>query len=479
MNRQTLKHGLWTSADYLFRFGVQFALAVVLARLLSPADFGVYALTLIFASLSQILIDGGFSTALIQRQDADHRAETAVFLYNILVAGALATAIAVAAPFIARAYGHPVLQQLLYASAAILFLGSFGAVPAALLLKRRRFDLMARIAIVASVLGAMAGASAAFGGAGVWTFTIQAAVSGLCTTTAVWLLSGWRPARSWSLRPARSLAGAGSAFTVASLLEAGYSQGYPLLLGRLYGAADIGYFNRAQNLQQTPGQVVGGIIQRMLLPTLAGKLGDPAELARVTRRAVGIAMGLTAPAMVFLAMFSDIVIRVVFGHKWAPSVPVMTILAIGGVLLPLHIINIQVTLAHGRMGLYLRLEIAKKLLGLLLVFVGCFYGLIGLAVGQLAYMILAFPVNAAPVGRLIGYPALAQLRDAAGPVLVSLACAALLRVGAAAMPYPPAVQLPLLLATYGPLYLGLVVALRIGPAPELARLALRRAASPA
>lgn len=479
MNRQTLKGGLWTAADYLLRFGVQFALAVVLARLLVPADFGVYAITLVFASLSQILIDGGFSTALIQRQDADHRTETAVFGYNIIVAVVLALAIVAIAPWIASAYGFPVLRPLLYASAGILVVGSFGAVPSALLLKRHRFDLIARIAIIASVLGAIAGATAAFAGAGVWTFTIQAAVVALFTTASVWLLSGWRPARGWSLAPARGLAGSGTMLTVAALLEAGYSQGYPLLLGRLYGAAEIGYFNRAQNLQQTPGQVIGGIVQRMLLPNLSAKQGHPDELRRVTRRAVMIAMGIVAPAMLFLATFSELVIRVVYGDKWLPSAPVMSILAIGGILLPLHIINIQVILSHGRMGMYLRLEIAKKILGLLFVFVGCFYGLTGLALGQLAYMVVAFPVNAGPAGRLIGYPALTQVRDAAGPVLLSAGCAALLWLAAPWLPEARFWRLALLLPSFGALYLGLAIAFRMGPMPELARLALRRAPNPA
>lgn len=467
MDKRVLTGGIWTAVEAAFRFGVQFGVSVVLARILSPTDFGVYALTAIFIALSGVLVDSGFSSALIQKQDTDRREESAVFCYNVLIAGVLALAIAAVAPLVARAYGHPVLRPLLYASAAILFVNSLGAVPGAMLAKRMQFATMARLSVTMSLIGAGAGVAAALLGAGIWTFPIQAGVTGALGVASVWVISGWRPLRGFDLRPARRLAQFGSLLAVSALLEVAYSNGYPLILGRLYGATDVGFYNRGQSIQALPANMITGVVQKMLFPILSSQVGDPAAMKRSTRTGINWAMAVNTPALMFLAFFPDLVITVVFGAKWLPAAPVLTILAAGGILFPLHVVNLQVVLAQGKSGLFLRLEIVKKVLGVTLVAAGCFFGIAGLALSQLAFLVLAFFINSRPSSRLIGYSSFEQIRDVAPICALSFAVMAALRVAEPLMGGGDVVRLATLLAIAGAAYGAAAFLLRVGPVHEL------------
>jgi teichuronic acid exporter len=458
-----LRAGLWSSAESLFRFGLQFGVSVILARILSPQDFGIYALTFIFSSLSGVLIDGGFSSALIQRQDTDQQTETAVFQYNVLVAAALALMIAAAAPVVAREYGFPVLRAYLWVSAGLVFIGSLGAVPGALMHRRLEFAKLSKIYITSSLLGSVVGVSAALMGAGVWTFVIQSAASTIYTAVATWLVTDWRPRGRFNLRPARSLAGYGSFLMLSGLLEVAYSNGYPIVLAKAYGVLDVAYFNRGQNVQASPSSVVSNTIQRLLFPALASRVGDTAEVKLMTRQAVSTAMAINTPMMVFLALFSNLVIATVYGHKWLPAGPVLAILAVSGILFPLQVINLQVLLAHGKSNVFLKLEIAKKVVGIALVIVGCLFGVIGIAVSQAAFACIALILNAGPTSSLIAYSLPQQLRDCLPSLAASAAVMGALWLAAPLLLLSPAMKLLALLTLGGLLYLFVALACRIGP----------------
>jgi teichuronic acid exporter len=469
-----LRAGLWSSAESLFRFGLQFAVSVILARILSPKDFGIYALTFIFLSLSSILVDGGFSRALIQRQDTDQPTETAVFLYNILVGGALSLGIAALAPFLAVEYGFPVLRDLLFASAALVFIGSLGAVPSALMNRRLEFAKISRITIFSSLLGSVVGVSAALMGAGIWTFIIQSAVSTIYASVATWMSSDWRPRGPWRLQPARSLTGFSTSLLLSSLLDAGYSNGYPIILAKAYGVLDVAYFNRGQNLQANPSSIVSMTIQRFLFPSLASCTSDAAKMKSMTRNAVSVSAAINTPIMIFLAFFAQLVIGTIYGHKWLPASPVLFVLSISGIVFPLQVINLQVLLAHGDTKRFLKLEIVKKIVGIAFVIVGCFGGAIGIALAQAAFLFIALVLNARPTASLIDYTLAEQIRDCVPSLSISVLVIGALWFVAPLIEMADAFKLLLLLAITGCSYLLLALKLRIGPFRDVLAMLMTR-----
>ncbi|WP_230772241.1 lipopolysaccharide biosynthesis protein [Sphingomonas sp. Leaf4] len=459
--------GLWSSIDLGMRFFVQFVVSIVLARLLSPTDFGIYALTAVFIALSTVLIDGGFSSAIIQKKEVSAEEQTAVFWYNLTAAALIAAGIALVAPSMADWFGHPVLRPLLYVTAIVVPLAALASVPAAMLQRHLRFDLVAKAGLTASLISGMVAIVAALNGAGIWSFAIQALVNAFINTVLVWILGGWRPLGRPHLRAARELAGFGSLVALSGLLEVAYAQGSLLIIGKLHGARDLGFYNRAQNLQNLPSGILAAIVTRVALPIFSTKSDDVVALRRGVRLAQGVVMLINLPLMGALAVMPDLLIEVLYGPKWLFAAPILSVLAIGGVLFPLHSVNLQLILAQGRSDLYLKVELVKKCIGIAFVGVGSLFGIMGLAVGQTLFVYIAFFINAGVAGRLIGYPPLAQLRDLAGTVVLTLTMVALLAILRPLLAFGSFFDLAILTVAGGGFYVVVALLLRVGASGDL------------
>ena len=472
-----LSAGLWSGFDAGLRFGVQFAVSIVLARVLSPTDFGIFALTAVFIALSSVLVDGGFCSALVQRAEINRAEETAVFWYNGIAAVVLAGIIAGLAPVMARVFGHPVLEHLLYVSAIIVPINAMAAVPGSLMQRHLRFDTLAKSGLTASLLSGTLAVVLAMNGVGIWTFAWQALAHAVINVVLLWRLSGWRPQRDTSIGAARPLVRFGFFLSLSNLLEVAYQQGFALVIGKLYGARDLGYFNRGQNLQMLPANVLTLVITRVSLPVLSTK-SDPAELRRGVHLAQAVAMMGNLPLMGALVIMPDLIIDVLYGPKWLPAAPILRILAIGGILVPMNAVNLQLTLARGRSELYLKTEMVKKVIGILIVCLASIYGgVIGLAVSQVAFLCLSFAVNATVSGRFTGYSPLEQLWDLRGPALLTLAMMALIGVVKPFLEFSSLVNVAILSALGGVFFIGTALLLRVGATDQFIALLPGRRAS--
>ncbi|WP_298808622.1 lipopolysaccharide biosynthesis protein [uncultured Sphingomonas sp.] len=472
---KVLSAGLWSGFDAGLRFGVQFGVSIVLARLLSPTDFGIFALTAVFISLSSVLVDGGFCSALVQRAEISRDEETAVFWYNGIAALVLGGLIAAAAPVMARVFGHPVLEQLLYISAIIVPINAMAAVPGSLMQRHLRFDLLAKSGLTASILSGILAVVLAVNGVGIWTFAWQALAHAVINVVLLWLLSGWRPLRGASITAARPLVRFGFFLSLSNLLEVAYQQGFALVIGKLYGARDLGYFNRGQNLQTLPANVLTLVITRVSLPVLSTK-SEPAELRRGVKLAQGIAMMGNLPLMGALIAVPDLIIDVLYGPKWLPAAPILRILAIGGLLIPMNAVNLQLTLARGRSELYFQTETIKKIIGIVIVFLASIYGgVIGLAISQVVFLFLSFAANATVSERFSGYSPFQQLWDLRGPALLTMAMVALILVVKPFLGFGSLINLAILSVLGGAFFIGTALLLRVGATDQfIALLPTRR-----
>ena len=449
----------WSAVDILLRQALSFGISIVLARLLTPADFGTVALAAFFSSLSIALLHTGLATALIRRRSSSREEESAVFWWCLgasLAAGALLIAIA---PWIAAYFEQPVLRALMWMAAGQLVFAALGVVPTALLTRALDIKPLTVAGIIASIVSGALGIGAALAGAGVWAIAIQLASASLVNSAAWWFVSDWRPTTHWQFATLRGLLRFSAHLSASSALDIVYTNGFALVVGKLHGVVDLGLYNRAQGTQQLPGNVVAMILGRVALPIFAAANDDPPRQLRDVRMAVRAAMLVNLPAMVVLALLADLIIVVLFGPQWSGAATVLAILAVGGALIPLHVINLQLLLAQDRSDRFLKVEVAKKFAGIGCVLVGSLFGIVGLAISQAVFALLAFFINAHFTRLSLGYGALAQLRDLVPIALVSSALGAIVVAARTLIDLPAGFELLSLVAVGGIAYLLLALPL--------------------
>ena len=474
--RIAAKAGAWSALDIVLRQGVGFAVSIVLARLLAPEDFGLMALLTLFSSLAIAVVQGGFTLALIQRQTTSHEEESTVFWCNLVASIAFAAIIIAVAPAVAKFYGYPVLQGLMFLSAGQIVLASLGAVQAALLTRSLRFDRLAMSGVVASILSGVAGITAAVLGWGVWSLGIQIITLATLNSAMLWIVSDWRPALRLRLRSIGGLYGFGLSISLSTMLEVLYSQGFAAVVGKLHGVHDLGLFNRASTTQALPSLIVSDIISRVALPLFSARTGDPDALKRGFRLSLRLATLITFPMAAGLAILSDLVLFCLFGEKWVPAARILTVLAFAGSLLPFHILNLQVLLASGQSKQFLIIEVKKKVVGIAVVLAGSLYGVMGLAYALVVGGVVSLLLNSAPAKRLTDHGLLAQLYDAREAMAATVFMGVVVYGTRAAISLSPWVELPVLVAIGVASYMAFGFGLRLASfseALETARMLVR------
>lgn len=437
----TVKAGAWSTIDVLLRQGAQFIVSVILARLLAPEDFGIIALLAFFTSLSIVFVQGGLSIALIQRQQTSHAEESAIFWWNLAASVVLGLAFIAAGPILATYFGQPVLRSLVFVAAAQLVLSAIGGVHTALLTRQMRFDLLTKAGIFASLISGAIAVLAAILHAGVWALALQVITMTLINSAALWFALGWRPTLHFRFGTIRELFGFGAWVSVGNVLDVVYTNGFALLIGKLHGVRELGYYNQASATQLLPSSALSTIVGRVSLPLLAANQDDPDALRKSLRLAIRGVMLVNLPAMTGLALLSDLVVEVLFGPRWMPAASILSILALGGILFPLHVINLQLVLARGQTAIFVRNEVIKKSLGIVCVVIGSLFGVVGLAWGQVVYSALGFIVNASAARRDLGYGPIQQLCDLAEITAITLFMAGAVYVAKASLPTGPLVTL--------------------------------------
>jgi teichuronic acid exporter len=401
---------LWSGSDILLRQGLQFVIAIVLARMLHPSDYGLFGLVLLFSGVASVFADGGFSAALIQRQDTDHADESTVFWFNGAMGVLVALLLCVAAPFIAAFYAQPRLVPLTVLMAANVLLGALGAVHATLLTKRLDFRTQAQVGFIAVSLSGALAIWMAWRGDGVWALAAQATSMSGINTILLWAKSGWKPAQIFDGSSVRKLFAFGGFHFASTLMDIVYVRLYTIPIGKIYGIRALGYYTNADNVQQMPGGVLVKVFTRVAFPMFASASHDIPTLRRGMQMAIRAMMLINAPMMLGMTVVAEPMVRLVFGSQWMPSVPMLRVLCIAGLLLPLHVLNLNCLMAMGLSREMFHVELGKKVLGLGLLCVGTFFGVMGVAWSMVALSVLGLTLNAR-YARQIGYGLTAQVRD--------------------------------------------------------------------
>lgn len=461
LKRRAYVATLWSSSDIVLRQGLQFAVTIVLARLLTPAAFGLIAMLSLFVGAASVLMDGGFSAALIQRQDINHEDESTVFWCNLGIGTVLAAGLFFAAPVIADFYGNTELVPLTRWMSLVVIFGALGAIHATLLTKRLDFRTQAKAGVIAASLSGAVAIVLAARGYGVWALVAQAIAMSAILSGLLWWLHRWRPTWSFSASSVRKLAGFGGYHLGSSVLEVLYARLYTVLVGRLFGALELGLYNNAEGTRQLPAGFFGSLLARVALPMFSEAAADAVTLRRGLQLAVRGMMLLSAPVMLGMAALAEPLVALLFGRQWLPAAPILQVLCLAGVLYPLHALNLQVLMAQGHSRLMFRLEVVKKMIGIALILGGATLGVMGIAWSQVIFSLVGFLINTHYTRRLLGYGAISQIREFSPALLAAMVMATVVHLASRVWITAPWVELVVLVPVGMAMYLTLIWSARL------------------
>ena len=411
LKQKALSGFKWGTLERIATYGISFVISVIIARILVPSDYGIVGMIAIFLAISQVFIDGGFGSALIRKQDRTNLDFSTVFYYNIAISLVFYLILFVCAPLIAKFYNMPVLIPVTRVVALNTVIGAFGAMHRTKLNIAVDFKTQAKISIITLFITGTIGIFMAYKGFGVWALIIQGLASTLVSTGLIWHFVHWKPEFAFSRSSFLELFGFGSKLMLAGLLNATYTNIYNLVIGKKYNASDLGYFTRADSIVQLPASNITMLIQRVTFPVLSEIQNDTKRLAESYRRLLKMTAFIIFPFMTLLAALSEPLIKVLLTDKWSPSVPLMQILCFGFMFFPIHAINLNLLQVKGRSDLFLRLEILKKLMITIVLFVSFNFGVLAICLGIVLTSLVSLIINTYYTGKFIHVGFVKQMMD--------------------------------------------------------------------
>jgi teichuronic acid exporter len=412
-----LRRALFWSAMERFGFqGTGFVLAIILARLLTPREYGLIGMVMVFCGIGQVFADSGLSAGLVQRPANSADDEATVFYLNIGAGAILTLLICVVSPIIAGFYKQPVLVPLLCVLSLQVFLSSFGIVQFALLARAMDFRRQAIVSTLSVLLSGMVGISMAWNGLGVWSLAGQSVTAALFRSLLVWRMGNWRLVGKFRKASFKEMWPFSSRLLFSGLLNTIFENFYNVVIGRVYPPAELGLFTRARTLAQFPATFVTSIFGQTTLPAFSRLKADPISLNSSVRKVFRLLAALHFPAMAALAVVAEPLVRVILTDKWLPCVPYLQVLAFVGMVYPLQTLHLNVLTAQGRSDLFLRIEVIKKALTVLTLVVTFRFGVKTMVWGILILSIACLIINGYYTRKLISYHWREQALDLA-PVI--------------------------------------------------------------
>lgn len=410
----------WTFAERFSAQLVSFIVSVVLARLIVPEAFGAIAMVLVFTNVLDTFATAGFGSALIQKKDADELDFSTVFYFNILFSVVLYLLLFVAAPYISRFYNLPMIEPVIKVIGIRVIIASIDSVQRAYVSRQMHFRKFFYATSFGTVLSAIVGILLAYLDFGIWALVVQYLTSSFVGMMTLWFVIDWRPRFMFSFERLKSLFSFGWKILGSNVLTTIYIELTDLIIGKVYDASSLAYYNRGKKFPQLIVTQINSSIDTVLFPAMSKHQDDREKLKNDIRYSVKISSFCIFPLIFFLAVMADDVIRLLLTEKWINSVIYLRIACVSYALLPLSLANIQVIKALGRSDIYLKLDICKKIVGVSLLV--CFYrqGVVAIALADACSNVLGLFINVFPNRKLMKYSFMNLVVDVAPAFLLAL-----------------------------------------------------------
>ena len=411
LKRSVVSNLIWKFGERIGAQCVSFVVSIVLARLLMPEDYGLVTMVTIFITIANVFVSNGFGESLVQKKDADNIDFSTIFYFEIVFSFTIYLLLFMVAPYIANFYREPVLCNVLRVFALRVPLTGINSVQQAYVKKKMIFKKFFFSTIIGTIISAIVGIAMAYRGFGVWALIAQYLCNSVMDTVILWITVKWRPEWTFSFSRLRQLVSYGWKIMAAGLLDSFYNQLRSLVIGKVYSAVDLAYYNRGQQFPQLLVTNINASIDGVLFPAMAQEQKDKEHMVRIMRRSIKVSSYILFPFMMGLAMVAPALIRLVLTEKWLPCVPYLRIICFQFALQPIQTANLQAIKAMGRSDLFLKLEVMKKIVGILSVVLVMRMGVMAIAVTGALYSIYASIVNSSPNRKLLEYGYKDQLRD--------------------------------------------------------------------
>lgn len=430
MKQKVVKGLFWKLLENGGAQGIQFVIAIILARLLTPAEYGVVGIIMIFIAIANVFVQSGFSTALIQKRQADGVDFSSVCYFELVMALVMYGLLYLAAPAIASFYRIEELCSIVRILAFVLFPGAVISVQTAYVSRNMEFKGLFFSTLAASAVSGVISIGMAASGAGVWAMVGQQISYYVALMLVLFVTVSWKPQMCFALSRVQGMFAFGWKLLCASLLDTVFNNLYGLLIGKIYNEELLGSYNRGEQFPKLIATNLGAAIQAVLLPAFSAKQEDRTAVRNMVRRAIRLSSFAVIPMLLGLFAVADTLVLALLGEKWMICVPFLRIMCVSYCFWPIHITNLQAINAVGRSDIFLKLELVKKALSLLALVVGMQFNVYIMVCLKAFQDFICTFVNAAPNRKLLGYSIFHQWMDVMpSAALSAVMCVAVMVLG--------------------------------------------------
>ncbi len=419
-SKKVLSNLIWKFAERSGAQIIQFIVSIVLARLLTPADYGLIGLITVFISIALVFAQSGLGQALVQKKDADNTDFSTVFYFSIIFSIALYGVLFLTAPLIAGFYEEPKLINVIRVLGLSVIIGAANSVQQAYVQKTMQFKRCFWATLSGILVSGIVGIAMAYKGYGVWALVGHHISNQLINIVILWFAVKWRPILYFSVEKMKELFGYGWKLLCSSLIDAVYQNIYSLIIGKFYSSADLGYYNRGKQFPMLIIQNINSSIDSVLFPVMSEAQEQKDRVKQITRRSIMTSTFFIFPAMAGLAAVSESLTRILLTDKWLPAVPFIQFCCFTYAFWPVHTANLQAIKAVGRSDIFLKLEIIKKIIGIVILIITIPMGLIPMMIGRCVSTITSSFINAFPNRKLLNYSYFEQMKDILPTFLLSI-----------------------------------------------------------
>ncbi|MGX9985356.1 lipopolysaccharide biosynthesis protein [Soonwooa purpurea] len=421
--KQQARSGIvWTFAEQFGTRLISFGISIILARLLTPEDFGLIALFGVVMGVASTFIDSGMASSLIRSKNVNEEDYSTVFIFNIITSLVMYGLVYIIAPYISSFYKVPALTDIIRSYCIILIINAFVSVQKMHFVKELNFKTAFKIQLPSLVVGGVSGVALAYMGYGVWSLVYSAILQSTVFTLQHWFYSSWRPKLIFNIKKFKYHFDFGYKMMLSGLLNILFINVYTVIIGKMFSVQQLGYYNRADSLKQLPVSNLSTALNKVTFPLFAKISHDNEQLQRVYQKLLKVVIFVVAPVLIYMVVAAEPIISVLLTDKWLPAVPYFQILSIAGILFPIHAYNLNILQVKGRSDLFLKLEIAKKILTVVTVVIALKFGIYGLLWGQVVNSILALFINTHYTGKFLNYTMWIQCRDLLPSIILACFC---------------------------------------------------------
>lgn len=431
---KTVKGVFWSAFNRFSTQGIGFVFNIIIARMLLPEDYGVVAMLGVFMAVSSCFVDSGFANALIRKPDRTEVDFSTVFYYNLAVALLFYALLWFAAPYIADFYDKPILTDIARIVALGLIIGVLQSVMSVKLTIALDFKTMAKISVPANLLTGILGLWMAYSGYGVWALVYPNLIVGIFNVFMYWWYVRWLPSLVFSWKSFKAMFSYGSKLLASSLLDTIYGNISIIVVGKFYSAAQLGLYSKAFGLASLPSSNITSIMQRVTFPVLSSIQDDDKRLESAYRRFIRMIVFLVFPLMLGLSAVADPFIRILLTDRWEGTIYFLQIICFAMMWYPVHAINLSLLQVKGRSDFFLKLEVIKKIQGLIILSITIPMGLVAMCYGSVVGSLISLVWNTYYTKKIIGYGYFNQMRDIMPVLLHSLVMCVLVHLVVYFMP---------------------------------------------